>query len=106
MNRLLVCVVLLCGGRAVADSSVASAFSAGLVAYGKGDFATAIVAFEAAFRIDASAEVAFTLAQSHRNQYFVDKDVTHLHRALGLYRHYLAEAPKGRRAPHARLHLD
>jgi tetratricopeptide (TPR) repeat protein len=101
-------VVLCCAlaSNALADSSAAAAFSAGMTAYDKGDYTTAIAAFEATFRLDPRAEVAFTLAQAHRNQYFADKDITHLHRALGLYRHYLVESPNGRRVTHARLHLE
>src|SRR5436305_1502852 len=99
------CLVALLAAAPVA-AQPAEAFSAGTRAYGSGDYATAIAAFEEAFRGDPKPEVAFTLAQAHRNQYFVDHDVTHLQRALGLYRHYLLEAPTGRRAAHARLHLE
>jgi tetratricopeptide (TPR) repeat protein len=105
VTRALV-IVLCTTSSASADPAAATAYAAGTTAYHRGDYATAIAAYEAAFRSDARAEVAFTLAQAHRNQYFIDKDVTHLHRALGLYRHYLSEAPNGRRASHARLHLE
>jgi tetratricopeptide (TPR) repeat protein len=103
---MVVVIVVAIAAPARADSPAAAAFAAGTAAYNKGDYTTAIVAYEAAFRLDARAELAFTLAQAHRNQYFIDHDVTHLQRALGLYRHYLAEAPDGRRAAHARLHLE
>ncbi|HTL36412.1 MAG TPA: hypothetical protein VL326_24940 [Kofleriaceae bacterium] len=106
MRSLILFMLVAFAGPARADSDAAAAFAAGTAAYNKGDYATAVVAFEAAFRLDARAELAFTLAQAHRNQYFIDHDITHLQRALGLYRHYLAEAPDGRRAAHARLHLE
>jgi tetratricopeptide (TPR) repeat protein len=106
MRAALVLVIALAAFDVHADSSPAAAFNAGVVAYDAGDYTTAIAAFEGAFRVDPKPEVAFTLAQAHRNQYFIDRDVTHLQRALGLYRHYLTEAPRGRRAAHARMHLE
>jgi tetratricopeptide (TPR) repeat protein len=106
MRATFIFILALAASTAHADSSPAAAFNAGLVAYNAGDYTTAIAAFESAFRLDPKPEVAFTLAQAHRNQYFVDRDVTHLQRALGLYRHYLTESPVGRRAAHARMHLE
>jgi tetratricopeptide (TPR) repeat protein len=103
--RTLVVVALLVGAAPLfAQPSAPAAFTAGRVAYAAGDYATAIAAFEEAFRADPRPELAFSLAQAHRNQYYADHDITHLHRALGLYRHYLVEAPSGPRVSHARLH--
>jgi hypothetical protein len=101
--RVMLCMVF---ATRIASAQPVSEFAAGLAAYRDGNYAVAAAAFEAAFRRDPQADTAFTLAQAHRNQYFIDRDVTRLHRALGLYRHYLLEAPGGRRVPHARMHLE
>ncbi len=104
--KIAITIALLLGVTGVARAQPAATFKAGVAAYQSGDYATAIVAFEEAFRLDPLPETAFTLAQAHRNQYFVDGEPRHLQRALGLYSHYLAESPTGRRAVHARLHLE
>src|SRR5262249_35849106 len=58
--------------------------AAGTTAYRAGNFGAAVAAFEQAFRLDPSPENAFNLGQADRNQYFIDRDILHLHRALAM----------------------
>ncbi|MCW5806504.1 MAG: PEGA domain-containing protein, partial [Deltaproteobacteria bacterium] len=88
------------------DETPAEVFRAGTAAYKAGNLTAAIAAFEEVYRRDPRPETAFTLAQAHRNQFFVDHDAMHLRRAFALYRQYLDEAPAGPRARHARLHAE
>jgi tetratricopeptide (TPR) repeat protein len=106
VKLLVTLAIVLAAVPARAQPAARAAFSAGRAAYSAGDYTTAIAAFEEAFRVDPRPEVAFSLAQAHRNQYYDDHDVTHLHRALGLYIHYLTEAPTGPRVTHARMHKE
>jgi tetratricopeptide (TPR) repeat protein len=76
-----------------------SFFNAGAAAYEMGDYAAAIQALEAAYRITPLPAVAFSLAQAERRQYFVSRERAHLERAIELYRVYLrAVETGGRRA--------
>ena len=72
-------------------------FDAGSLAYRRGRYADAARAFEAAYRLMPAREVAFSLAQAQRRQYFVDRDPARLARAVALYRVYLDETPEGGR---------
>jgi hypothetical protein len=76
-----------------------SYFRAGASAYEMGDYAAAIQALDAAYRLTPLPAVAFSLAQAERRQYFVSRDRSHLERAIELYRTYLrAVETGGRRA--------
>lgn len=76
-----------------------SYFKAGAAAYEMGDYAAAIQALDAAYRLTPLPAVAFSLAQAERRQYFVSRDRSHLERAIELYRTYLrAVETRGRRA--------
>jgi hypothetical protein len=72
-------------------------FSAGNVAYLKGDYAGAVRAFEEAFRLAPHPALAFSLAQALRRQFFADSDPKKLRRAVELLRFYLEHDPSGRR---------
>lgn len=67
-------------------------FTAGSLAYERGRYADAVQAFEASYRDYPDPLIAFSLAQAHRRQFFVDDDPAHVARAIDLYRRYL-EAP-------------
>ncbi len=76
-----------------------SYFNAGAAAYEMGDYAAAIQALDAAYRITPLPAVAFSLAQAERRQYFVSRERSHLERAIELFRVYLrAVEIGGRRA--------
>ncbi|MDD9941934.1 MAG: PEGA domain-containing protein [Myxococcales bacterium] len=72
-------------------------FEAGADAYGAGDYLAAVQALEAAYRLAPLPEIAFSLAQAERRQYFASQQVEHLERALTLYRRYLGQVPSGGR---------
>ena len=93
-------------GDAEAKTAARAYFDAGESAYEAGDFVVAIRAFGEALRLYPNAAIVFSLAQSHRQQYFVDHDRVHLARAIALFRRYVTEVPRGGRRRHAVQHLS
>ncbi len=73
------------------------AFRAGQQAYQAGQYGVAARAFERAYKALPVPAIAFSTAQAHRKQYFVDKEPGRIKRALELYREYIAKVPKGGR---------
>ena len=55
-------------------------FDAGAAAYAAGDYQAAIQAFDAAYALKPLPEIAFSLAQAERRQYFASHDAAHLDR--------------------------
>lgn len=80
-------------------------FRAGEQAYHAGQYAMAAQAFEASYEILSAPQIAFSMAQAYRLQYFVDKDASGLRRAVELFRLYLAKTPRGGRRDVAVTHL-
>jgi tetratricopeptide (TPR) repeat protein len=74
-----------------------ASFAAGATAYGAGEYLAAIQAFDAAYALTPLPQIAFSLAQAERRQYFVDRAPEHLNRAIELFRRYIAEVPRGGR---------
>jgi hypothetical protein len=72
-------------------------FKAGASAYAAGDYLAAIQALDAAYRVTPLPQIAFSLAQAERRQYFVSREPARLLRAIELYRTYLKEVPSGGR---------
>jgi len=72
-------------------------FKAGATAYAAGDYLAAIQALDAAYQLTPLPAIAFSLAQAHRRQYFVDHEREHLDRAIRLFRQYIELAPTGSR---------
>ena len=72
-------------------------FKAGATAYAAGDYLAAIQALDAAYQLTPLPAIAFSLAQAHRRQYFVDHAREHLARAIALFRQYVELAPSGSR---------
>ncbi|MEQ8276584.1 MAG: PEGA domain-containing protein [Deltaproteobacteria bacterium] len=103
MRALVLLLLVALPGRALADDTERARrfFRAGSIAYERGRFAEAARAFEEAYGIVDSPALAFSLAQAHRRQYFVDKDAAKLDRAIALFETYLERAPDGRRRPDA-----
>jgi tetratricopeptide (TPR) repeat protein len=81
-------------------------YQAGSQAYEQARYDVAIRAFEEARRLSPHSAVTFSLAQAYRLQYFVDRDLAKLERAVELYRAYLDEVPEGGRRDHAVEHLS
>ncbi len=81
-------------------------FLAGERAFKAGRHDVAAKALEAAYRATPLPEIAFSLAQAHRIQYFIDGHWYRLIRAQDLYRVYLKERPKGPRRADAAAFLS
>jgi tetratricopeptide (TPR) repeat protein len=64
------------------------------MAYKLGRYNEAIREYEAAYRAMPEAAFLFNIAQSHRQQYRLDKKPFHLQKALTLYKSYLREIPR------------
>jgi hypothetical protein len=82
------------------EPSVAQArmlFNAGAQAYSKGDFRGAIQAFEQAYKLAPRPGLLFSMAQAYRKQHALDQQPADLHRAIALYRDYVAQVPTGGR---------
>lgn len=89
----LVVLAPCAAARAAGDAEEAKrSFERAETAYRLGKYVEAIDAYEAAYRALPEPAFLFNIAQSHRQQYLVDKELTHLQRALALYRTYLREA--------------
>ena len=94
---LAVLLGLLVAGSPAAADDVEEAklhFQKAETAYKLGHFLEAIREYEAAYRAMPDAAFLFNIAQSQRQQYYQDKKVQRLHKALSLYKSYLREMPK------------
>jgi hypothetical protein len=80
-------------------------FRAGEQAYHAGQYELAAQAFEASYRLLPAPQIAYSMAQAYRLQYFVDKDDQVLARAVELFRLYLDKVPRGGRREVAITHL-
>lgn len=65
-------------------------FDAGKQAYASGDYLSAARAFAQANELLPNAAIVFSMAQSYRLQFYIDRKSEHLHRAVELYRRYLS----------------
>jgi hypothetical protein len=96
----LVVLVTVFAARAARADDLADAknyFKAGASAYAAGDYLAAIQALDAAYRLTPLPQIAFSLAQAERRQYFASREPARLLRAIELYRTYLREVPIGGR---------
>jgi tetratricopeptide (TPR) repeat protein len=115
----LVCVLALAGagvswaqskkdaGRATAEHRKEAElfFRAGEQAFNAGQYLVAAQAFEQSYEILPLPAILFSTAQAYRLQYFIDKDVAHLQRAIELYRLYIQEVEQGGRRQDAATSL-
>lgn len=76
-------------------------FSAAQAAYEAGDYLAAIQALEAANELSPSPALAFSIAQTEREQFLIDGRPERVLRAVTLYRRYLDEEPEGKRRKEA-----
>lgn len=72
-------------------------FNAGAQAFAAGRFDAAVQAFEEAYRLAPRPAILFSIAQAERRQYFLDKRIDGLRRAIAHYRQYLEADAKGSR---------
>jgi hypothetical protein len=72
-------------------------FEAGKQAYEAGMFVGAASAFEEAYQLAPRPQVAFSLAQAYRRQYFIDKDPQNASRAVDYLHKYVAAVAQGGR---------
>ena len=72
-------------------------FNAGAQAYEAGQFPAAIQAFEHAYQLAPRPAITFTIGQAHRRQYYIEKRIDDLRKAIEHYRQYLSTVPEGGR---------
>jgi hypothetical protein len=72
-------------------------FLAGNAAYKQTDYAGALTAFRAAYKLNARPGVLFSMAQTLRKLYVLKGDIRHLREAETAYRQYLADVAEGGR---------
>jgi hypothetical protein len=72
-------------------------FEAGKQAYDAGIFKGAATAFEEAYNLSPRPQIAFSLAQAYRRQYFVDRDPLSLKKAVELLKAYIEKVQQGGR---------
>lgn len=99
---LLACVTVASAARAQAQTpaqleQAKALFTAGAAAYEKHDYTGAIRAFEGANQIAPRPAIAFSLAQAHRRQFYVDGNNAHQKTAIELFRAYVKDMPSGGR---------
>lgn len=82
------------GARAADEEEAKIHFDKAQMAYKLGKYAEAIREYEAAYRAMPDPAFLFNIAQSHRQQYRLDRRAKHLQRALTLYKSYLREMPQ------------
>lgn len=72
-------------------------FNIGAKAYQQGNYDDALAAFREAYRISQRPGLLFSMAQSHRMQYFRSNKPEDLKQSIALYREYLKKDPAGSR---------
>lgn len=91
--------------RADARGDAEALFRVGEKAFDATQYAVAADAFEQAYAKLPLPAIAFSLAQAHRLQYFVDSEPGHLERAAALYHAYVAAQKTGGRVADAVANL-
>jgi hypothetical protein len=72
-------------------------YGAGAQAYEKGQFRTAVQAFEEAYRVTPRPAILFNMAQAERKEFFSSRAPEYLQRAIAHYREYLQKVDSGAR---------
>jgi hypothetical protein len=109
MRRTAVILACLVAGASTAqadDRADAQAlFRVGEAAFNAAHYGDAAEAFEQAYAKLALPAIAFSTAQAHRLQYFVDNQPAHLARAVALYHVYIDQQKEGGRIADAVANL-
>ncbi len=103
---LVVLITSLSPGLARAESERDRAeaktyFDAGAQAYERGQFEAALLAFERSQALAPRPGTLFSMAQTERRQFVIDRDKRRLVHAAALYREYLTLVPEGGRRSEA-----
>jgi hypothetical protein len=80
-------------------------FAAAQKAAEKGEFLTAIRAFDASYAEEPHTHTLFATAQALRQQFQIDHNLAHAQRAVDLYRQFIEQDPQSSWRPTAREHL-
>ncbi len=110
MRRAVIAAVVAVGASstaALADakSEAEALFRAGEQAFASSRYGDAAQAFEQAYAKLPLPAIAFSTAQAHRLQYFIDRDPMHLQRAVDLYQVYIKAQGSGGRVADATANL-
>ena len=97
--------VLAQGSEAEPVNEAKTYFQAGQQAYEAGYYLDAARAFQRAYDLVPNPAITFSLAQTYRRQFYLDRDPGHLRTAIRAYRQYLQEVPRGGRRDDAVEHL-
>ncbi len=76
-------------------------FSAGAQAYASARYGDAARSFQLAYELAPRPQLAFSLAQAERKEYFAGNDASYLRRAIQHYKEYLDQTPSGGRRSEA-----
>lgn len=80
-------------------------FRAGQQAFDSNEYLVAVRAFEESYKNLPIPDIAFSMAQAYRLQYYVDGNTVWLRRAKERYLEYKSKKPKGRRLGDCLTHL-
>lgn len=80
-------------------------FSAGQQAYQAGFYVDAARAFERAYELVPNPAITFSIAQTYRRQFYIDRAENNLRQSLRAYRKYLQEVARGGRREDAIEHI-
>ncbi|MCB9650543.1 MAG: PEGA domain-containing protein [Deltaproteobacteria bacterium] len=106
-STVVVALVVLAQAPEAADAvqEAKTYFQAGQQAYEAGYYLDAARAFQRAYDLVPNPAITFSLAQTFRRQFYLDRDPSHLRAAIRAYRQYLQEVPRGGRRDDAVEHL-
>jgi hypothetical protein len=76
-------------------------FNAGAQAYSAARYSEAVRSFEQAYELAPRPQLAFSLAQAERKEFFASNDASYLRRAIQHYKAYLDQVPSGGRRSEA-----
>ncbi len=105
MRGAVLVVVLSAVGTSHAEPDGRADFRVAAQAFRANKFAVAARSFEQAYARDARPEIAFSIAQANRLQYYYDRIAWRLQRAVQMYEAYLRALPSGPRAKDAIDHI-
>ncbi len=105
MRTVVLIVLVSLKATAHAQPDGLADFRVGAQAFRANKFDVAARSFEQAYARDARPEIAFSIAQANRLQYYYDRSAWRLQRAMQMYEAYLKALPSGPRARDAIDHI-
>jgi len=88
------------------EPSARAWFEVGVKSYEEGQYATALAAFQEAYRLSPRAGLLFSIAQTLRRGYEVEGNPARRRDAIDYYQRYLTESPQGERSAEARSWIE